>query len=301
MNADKTTDTKVTVIGSGRMGSALATTLFHQGFATTVWNRTASKAEALAKLGLSVAPSVQDAFGEADMVIVNISDYTSTRQLFEQPDVETALRGKIVVQLSSGTPQEAKAMESWAHRCGISYLDGAILGSPNGIGTPNCNIFYSGPEELFNRVKPVLLALGGRTLFVGNEIGHASALDIAVLTFGVSAMLGFLQGQVVWDGENLPAGGFLETIKGMMPVIEALFADMSRRISIKDYTGDQASLEAYSAVIKQLATWCRDRRVAPTLPDAYVALMGQAIDAGNGQSDFACLYELLSGPSGNLS
>jgi 3-hydroxyisobutyrate dehydrogenase-like beta-hydroxyacid dehydrogenase len=204
------------------------------------------------------------------------------------------------VQLSSGTPQEAKAMESWARRCGISYLDGAILSSPNGIGTPTCTIFYSGPEELFNHAKPVLVAFGGRTIFVGNEIGQASALDIAVLTFGVSAMVGFLQGQVVWDGEKLPAGGFLETIKGMMPVMEAVFADMSRRISIKDYTGDQASLEAYSAVTKQLASWCKDRRVAHSLPDAYVALMGQAIDAGKGQSDFACLYELLSGPDGNL-
>ena len=42
---------------------------------------------------------------------------------------------------------------------------------------------------------------------------------------------------------NLPAPGFLETIKGLMPDMEGIFADMSRRISIKDYTGDQASLE----------------------------------------------------------
>jgi 3-hydroxyisobutyrate dehydrogenase-like beta-hydroxyacid dehydrogenase len=127
---------KVTVIGAGRMGSALATALFHKGFATTVWNRTASKTEALSKLGLSVAHSIHDAIREADVVIVNIGDYTSTRQLLEQPDTETALRGKIVVQLSSGTPKEARAMDSWARRCGISYLDGAILGSPVWIGTP---------------------------------------------------------------------------------------------------------------------------------------------------------------------
>ena len=50
---------KVTVIGAGRMGSALATALFHKGFATTVWNRTGAKAEALSKLGLKVAQSVE--------------------------------------------------------------------------------------------------------------------------------------------------------------------------------------------------------------------------------------------------
>jgi len=49
-----------------------------------------------------------------------------------QPDIETALRGKIVVQLSGGTPKEAREMDSWARRWGISYLDGAILIEENG-------------------------------------------------------------------------------------------------------------------------------------------------------------------------
>jgi 3-hydroxyisobutyrate dehydrogenase-like beta-hydroxyacid dehydrogenase len=205
---------KVTVIGAGRMGSALATVLFHKGFATTVWNRTGAKTKLLSRLGLSVAQSLEESVRVADIVVVSLSDYSSARELLRQPDVETALRDKIVVQLSSGTPKEAREMDSWARRCGISYLDGAILGSPEWIGTPACTIFYSGAEEVFNGARPVLMAFGDRTLFVGHEIGHASAFDVAILTFGVSAMLGFLQGQVVWENESLPAGGFLETIKG---------------------------------------------------------------------------------------
>ena len=208
--------------------------------------------------------------------------------------METALRGKIVVQLSSGTPKEAREMDSWARRCGISYLDGAILGSPAWIGTPACTIFYSGPAEVFNRAKPVLMAFGDRTVFVGHDIGHASAFDVAVLTFGVSAMLGFLQGQVVWESENLPTGGFLETIKGMMPAMESIFTDMSGRVSSKNYSGDQASLEAYSVVTKQLVSWCQDRGSDHTIPDAYVNLMERAIQAGKSQADFACLFEILS-------
>ncbi len=190
---------KVTVIGAGRMGSALATVLFHKGFATTVWNRTGAKTKVLSRLGLTVAHSVEESVREADIVVVSVSDYSSTRQLLRQPDIETALRGKIVVQLSSGTPKEAREMDSWARRCGISYLDGAILGSPEWIGTPACTILYSGPADVFNRAKPVLMVFCDRTVFVGHEIGHASAFDVAVLTFGVSAMLGFLQGQVVRD------------------------------------------------------------------------------------------------------
>ncbi len=236
---------KITVIGAGRMGSALAKVLFHKGFATTVWNRTAAKTNELSSLGIRVAQSLEESLREADIVVVSLSDYSATQQLLQQPGMENALRGKLVVQLSSGTPREAREMDLWARRFGISYLDGAILGSPDWIGTSACTIFYSGPAELFNGARPVLMVFGDRTLFVGVEIGQASAFDVAVLTFGVSAMLGFLQGQVVWEHENLPAGGFLETIKGMMPTMESVFADMSRRVSSKNYTGDQASLEAY--------------------------------------------------------
>ncbi len=284
---------KVTVIGAGRMGSALATALFHKGFATTVWNRTQAKTEGLSKLGVSVARSIEASVREADIVVLSLSDYSSTRQLLGPSDV-AALRGKIVVQLSSGTPKEAREMDSWARQHGIEYLDGAILGSPSWIGTPACTIFYSGPVEVFNRAKPVLMAFGEKTAFVGHEIGHASAFDVAVLTFGVSAMLGFLQGQVVWESENLPAGGFLETIKGMMPAMEALFTDMSRRVSSKNYAGDQASLEAYSVVTKQLVSWCQDGGSDHTIPDAYVNLMERAMQAGKSQDDFACLFEILS-------
>ena len=205
---------KVTVIGAGRVGSALAAALFHKGFATTVWNRTNAKTEALSRLGLRVFQSVEESVRDADIVIVSVSDYNSTRRLLRQPDIETALAGKIVVQLSSGTPKETREMDSWARRYGISYLDGAVLGSPAWIGTPACTLFHSGPAEVFQRAKPVLIAFGDRTAFVGQEIGHASAFDVAVLTFGVSAMLGFLQGQVVWESENLPAGGFLKAIPG---------------------------------------------------------------------------------------
>ena len=138
---------KVTVLGAGRMGSALATVLFHKGFATTVWNRTAAKTEVLSRLGLSVAQSIEESVRHADIVVVSVSDYTSTQQLLRQPDIETALRGKILVQLSSGTPKDAREMDTWARRCGISYLDGAILGSPEWIGTPAISPEHFTPEK----------------------------------------------------------------------------------------------------------------------------------------------------------
>jgi 3-hydroxyisobutyrate dehydrogenase-like beta-hydroxyacid dehydrogenase len=105
-----------------------------------------------------VAKSKLEAVGQAEVVIVNINNNDSTMQLLRRPEIESALRGKILVQLSSGTPDEAREMQFWARPLGIEYLDGAIVSYSVGIGKPEGTVLYSGSEELFKRVKPVLLA-----------------------------------------------------------------------------------------------------------------------------------------------
>jgi 3-hydroxyisobutyrate dehydrogenase-like beta-hydroxyacid dehydrogenase len=285
---------KVTVIGAGRMASALAGALFKKGFATTVWNRTASKTEPLSRLGLRVAQSLLEAVNETDVIIVNINDYNSTLQLLQHPDIESALRSKILVQLTSGNPKDAREMESWARRAGIWYLDGAIWSAPMAIGTPQCTILYSGSEELFNRVKPVLMAFGDNTRLVGNEIGQASALDVAVLAgFLMNAMLGFLQGYIVCEAENVSPEMYVQFVKNSMPALERAIARVCRKLQEKDYVGDQASLEAWSAGPRMLISWGRDHGVDHSMADAYLGLMDRAINAGKGQADFAYLYEVL--------
>jgi 3-hydroxyisobutyrate dehydrogenase-like beta-hydroxyacid dehydrogenase len=291
----------IAVIGTGRMGSALASALFNHGFATNVWNRTASKTEPLASRGLRIAPSLLDAVTQAGVIIVNISNYAATVQLLSHPEIETALRGKTLVQLTTGTPDEAREMQLWARAHSIDYLDGAIMSWPIDIGTPKGTILYSGSEELFNRTKPVLLAFGGNAMFVGKEIGHASALDMAALAFGTGAMLGLLQGYVVYESENLPPDGYLPFIKGLMPVLEMIFTSLHGTLRSRTYHDTQASLNVWAPCPRELIKWCEKHSVDHSFVDPQLALMEKAIRAGKGEADFSYLYELLKKPTARVA
>ena len=85
---------KVTVIGAGRMGSALAAALYKRGFDTTVWNRTSSKTESLSRLGLRVAPSVLEAVVDAEIVIINIDIMSRSHDWYDSPQLSPRFAAK---------------------------------------------------------------------------------------------------------------------------------------------------------------------------------------------------------------
>jgi hypothetical protein len=184
-------------------------------------------------------------------------------------------------------------MESWAQPHGIDYLDGAILGNPIDIGKPQVMVLYSGSEELFNRVKPILLAFSDNPIFVGKEIGHASALDMAALAFAVGAMFSFLQGFIVYETEKLPVEGYMQSIKSLLPVLEIGLSGLLETIRAKDYDNTQASLEVYAACPRELIKWCSKHGVDHSFADPQLSLIGKAIKAGKGHTDFAYLYEIM--------
>jgi len=105
-------------------------------------------------------------------------------------------------------------------------------------------------------VKPVLLAFGDNAMFVGKEIGHASALDVAALAFTLGAQFGFLQGLIVYETENLPVEGYMQFIKSLLPVLEMILSGLLGTIRAKDYDNTQASLEVYAACPRELIKWC---------------------------------------------
>ncbi len=125
---------KVSVLGLGRMGSALATALVGEGCEVTVWNRT-PKSLPNAK---SVA-TPEEAF-EADVVVTCLPTYEVQQPLLTK-DI------KKLVNLTSGTPEQARATAKWASDNGVEYVDGVIMTVPQQIGTPQARILFSGSSE----------------------------------------------------------------------------------------------------------------------------------------------------------
>jgi 3-hydroxyisobutyrate dehydrogenase-like beta-hydroxyacid dehydrogenase len=283
----------VTVLGLGHMGSALARAFLANRHTVTVWNRSAAKAEPLVHAGAQQAKSVQDAAAASDVIVVCVVDYAVSNSLLDSRAVLEKLRGKTVVQLTSGTPQRAREAEAWARRQEISYLDGAIISYPSGVGTPECMILYAGPEEVFEAHRKLLGSLGGNAVFLGERIGSASALDLSLLTFGFAANMGFLHGAALCEAEGISVDSYLEAANALMAIIAGDSLKAAKMISKSNYAGHEASLEVCASAFGNILRFSDEAGVHRAGSELLVSLVKGAIASGYGGHEFPAVFEVL--------
>ncbi|WP_406400739.1 NAD(P)-dependent oxidoreductase [Streptomyces uncialis] len=169
----------VSVLGLGDMGRALAGAFLDAGRRTVVWNRTASRADALVERGAERAADAGEAVRAARLVVVCLLDPATVREVLEPLAEE--LRGRTVVDLTNGSPAQAAELAGWAAGAGITCLDGGIMAVPGTIASPGAFVLYSGPQEAFARWRTDLEVLG-TAHWLGEDTGLASLYDIALLS-----------------------------------------------------------------------------------------------------------------------
>ncbi len=286
----------ITVLGTGRMGSALARAFLQQKYTTTVWNRTSGRLAPLVALGARSAPSVLSAVAGSDIVVVNVNDYATGDTLLQQEGVAQALREKLLVQFTSGSPKQARDTAAWAAKHGIRYLDGAIMATPDLIGGPQSTILYAGDSGAFDQYKSALLTLGTNGVHVGADPGLASALDSALLMVMWGALFGTLQGVAVCQAEKLDLSAYANYLAPFLQAMNGWSLDVVKRIDEGRLSGDAetvATVDTHYGAFRCLMELCKDRNIHRGLPEAMEPIFRAAVQAGRGQDDFATLSRYL--------
>lgn len=285
--------TGVSILGAGLMGSALARAFIKSGHPVTVWNRNPDKTRPLAALGAVVAARVQDAIAASDITVVNVSDYAVSTSLLRDPEVVETLRGKLIVELSSGTPRHAREAARWAEAQGALYLDGAILATPDIIGGESATILVSGSLSVFDAQKEALKALGN-VRHVGEDPGLAAALKVMGLSQLWGGLFGALHAIALAQAEGVPLATLAQQWQGGVPVIEGLVTDLIKRTEARRFAVDQETLSTvgvHTHALQHLAEVTRLHRLDSSLVETYEAHFQRAIAAGHLQNDFAAMTQ----------
>ncbi len=157
-------------VGLGIMGRGMVKNLAEKNHSVTVWNRTPEKSEALKNdLGVNIAPSLQSLAKTCDTILICVSDTPDVEAvLFGEAGLAKSLRsGTTVVGLSTISPAETKRFAHTLAVKNITLLDAPVSGGSEGAAKGTLSIMVGGPEDDFNRVKPILDAIGTRITHMG--------------------------------------------------------------------------------------------------------------------------------------
>jgi len=281
----------VAVIGLGAMGTALAEAFLDKGHTVTVWNRSPAKAQALATKGAVVAKSVEEAIRSSPMIVACLLVYETVHQVLDP--AREALSGRTLVNLTNGTPEQARAMSDWTARQGANYIDGGIMAVPPMIGGQHALVLYSGSGQAFDAHSGRLDALG-TSKYLGEDAGLAPLYDISLLAGMYGLFAGVLQALALTGAAGIPAGEFMPLLVSWLQAMQGGLPKWAQQVDSGDHTSNVVSnlgmqADAYVNLID--ASTAADVSTELVLP--MQSLMRRGVAAGKANADLSSLVGLL--------
>jgi 3-hydroxyisobutyrate dehydrogenase len=280
---------KVGFIGLGSMGAAMARNAAKVGLLDAVWNRTADKAELLAReLGVVRAATPADLAGRVEVILLCVSADRDVLEVIE--NLLPALHpGHIVVDFSTVSRDTAVAAAQLIRATGADFLDAPVTGGMEGARNATLAIMVGGEAATLERVRPVLAALSNRIVHMGevgmgqsakavNQVMCAGINEAVTEALAFGARLGLDMDKVIEVVSGGAAGNWFLEKRGPTMTRGTFKPGFKLALHEKDLTICEAMAEAEGMTLPMTAMTA----------EHYRQLMAE----GHGDEDISALYRL---------
>lgn len=280
---------RITVLGTGLMGAAMARRLVAMGHGVMVYNRTPARAQALAADGCRVAGDVGEALDAGDFVILTLADAPAVEAVLWEGHDGSHLDGRVVIQMGTIAAPQSRALEARVTAAGGSYIEAPVLGSIPEATAGTLLVMAAGPEGVFRRCLPLFEALGQAPVRVG-EVGQAATIKLALnqliasLTTAFSLSLGLIQRE----------GIEVETFMGLLrdsALYAPTFDKKLPRMLGHDYANPNFTARHLAKDIRLFTEQAAGAGLDASMLDGVAGVVARTIAQGYGEADYSALYE----------
>jgi 3-hydroxyisobutyrate dehydrogenase-like beta-hydroxyacid dehydrogenase len=186
---------KLGFIGLGVMGGQMVARLLSKGHAVTGYNRTRTKAQWLIDKGMNFAESPRAVAEASDVTFTMVTNSVALAAVTDGPDgLVTGLGpGKYHIDISTVSPEASRALAAKIREKGADMVDAPVSGSVVTLQEGKLSVMVGGRKEAFERLKPLLLDIGPKVTYVGDN-GVALSMKIAVNLSLAVQMMAFSEG-----------------------------------------------------------------------------------------------------------
>jgi 3-hydroxyisobutyrate dehydrogenase len=277
---------KVALLGTGTMGVGMTHSMLRAGLPVTVWNRHPERAQPLADDGATVAESVEDAVRAADVVVTMLFDEPAVTEVMTR--AAGAMREDAVwVQSSTVGRRGTAALAAFAEEHRLTMLDAPVVGTRQPAEDGKLVVLASGAESARSVAQPVFDAIGAKTVWVGSEIGAASALKLVANAWVATLTAGTAQGIQLTRALGLDPQLFLDTIGG--GASDSPYLQTKGKAILEGRLAPQFALDGLLKDLRLIREAAAAGRVPTTLIDALLAAFASASEEGHGGEDIAAV------------
>ncbi len=176
----------VGIIGIGNMGRPISTNLFDAGYPLAGYD-IAGTAERLPE-GAAVCRDAGDVAVRSDIVVMSLPDGNVVREVTEEIVATNDRRTSTIVDVSTSGVAAARAANARCRESEIGFYDAPLSGGVPGAVAGTVAIMFAGPEEAFERLRPLLETVG-RPFLVGAEPGQGQAMKVLNNFLSATAMV----------------------------------------------------------------------------------------------------------------
>lgn len=281
----------VSVIGLGPMGRAMVRALLAAGTEVTVWNRSPEKIDAMVAAGARRAATVAEALAAGQVTILSLTHYAAMYDVLGQ--ATEALPGKVIVNLSSDSPENARKGARWVRSYGAEFLSGGFMSAGDDIGHPASYIFYSGPREVFESHTDLLRPLSPPE-YLGADDGVAQVFYQALLIVFHPWMLAFDQALALIRRSGNDIGRFLPYALRSAAAYP-FFMDQYAAAAQQGGWGDLAAFAMMDAGAQHIIDASEEVGVDSTLSHTVQAIWRRARTASAEAGRPVPVFELMAG------
>ena len=283
----------ISFLGLGGMGFALAKTIAEAGHETIVWNRTEERAAPLQEIGAKLTSTPAEAIKESPITIVCVSDYEAAEAFLRTSESLAALKGRVLIQLSTGAPNLARATDEWIKQAGASYLDGEIMAYVEQIGGPESQFLIAGDEKAYLLSEPLLKIMAPLTKYLGDNPARSSAINLGILSGGVGLITGILNGAAICEAEGVSIAEFGSLFPLILGYDTEALGESVKKIETGGLEESDAPIEMWAATIGPMIECAKETGYDPNIPIFIKDFFDRAIEQNLGGHDVGALINIL--------
>jgi len=284
-------------VGLGVMGSRMVDRLMAKGHTVTGYNRTKAKAQWLLDKGMQWADTPRAVAQAADVVFVMVTDSAALEAVANGPDglVEGMSAGKIVVDMSTLSPETSRALAARVRAKGGDMVDSPVSGSVVTLEQGKLTMMVGGTAETFAKVHPLLLDIGPKATHVGDN-GLAVSMKIAINLNLAVQMLAFSEAVLLAEKSGIARKTAVEVLVNSVAASPMVQYRGPMILNMPDEAWfDMKMMQKDTALALELG-----RSVRVPLPTTSVA--NEFLTAGRAtgleKKDFAAIFQVLAKLSG---